>query len=268
MENLFNVAENKNFKIEKKERLPDNEAQILGEIRAEFMELCRKDAIKHLNEHLTLPGFRKGMIPEDVLVKTVGEMRVLEEVAEVALAREYENIIIDSEFRPMMRPEISVTKLAPKNPLTFIIKLVLEPEVSLPDYKKLASETKVEADETKAGQAGSSNSQGEMKEKRRLKILETIVKETKLKLPKKFVEHEMNHLLHHFKEDLGKAGIKWEDYLAKAEKKEEEIRETWREHVENRAKTELILARIAEKEGAKTYLDIFELLEKESSEAK
>ncbi len=186
------------------------------------------------------------MVPEDMLLKTVGEMAILEETAEIALAKEYGNIITETSLKPITRPEISVTKLAPGIPLEFKIMLILEPEIELPDYKKLAKEIK-EGD----------------KEKRRMQIIEKIVTATKLDLPVKLIESEVSHTLHHFKHDLEKANLKWEEYLNKAEKTEEEIKKTWREHIALRSKTEFILSKIALAENLATLAEVVEFLEKE-----
>ncbi len=233
------------FKIEKIEKLPNSEALIKGEITLDFLNLCKKDATKHLNEHINLPGFRKGMVPEEILLKTVGEMAVLEETAEIAMSKAYGEIILESKLRPITRPNISITKLAPGIPLEFKINLVLEPEFDLPDYKKIASETK-----------------DENAENRKLKILENIVKETKLVLPQKFVEAEAHHMLHHFKQDVDKAGIKWEAYLEQVKKTEEEVKNSFAEQIDNRTKAELIIGKIAEENKLNTYKEVFEFLEK------
>src|SRR5690606_18038868 len=132
------------------------------------------EAIKHINEHLDLPGFRKGQIPESVLIKTVGEMGILEEAAEVAMAKAYGEIILESGLKPITRPEIRILKLAPGIPLSFEINVVLEPEFDLPDYKKISKEVltapKQKAEEAEGKDAPLENSQ--------FKIMEAIVKET------------------------------------------------------------------------------------------
>lgn len=238
----------KNFKINQTEKLPDWEALVTGEISLPFLTTCRKEALKKINESLSLPGFRKGLIPEDVLLKTVGEMAVLEETAEIALAKEYANIIIETGLRPIVRPEIAVTKLAPGIPLEFKISLILEPEFDLPDYKKIAKETEKNED----------------KEKHRVQILENIIKETKLEVSKKLIEGEIAHTLHHFKHDVEKAGLKWDEYLKKIEKTEDAIKESWREHITTRLKTEFIMGKIAQAEKLQTFSEVIELLEKEA----
>ena len=233
------------FKIQEIKKLPDWEAEITGEIPLDFLNESRKEALKHLNKHVSLPGFRPGLVPEDVLVKTVGVMGVLEETAEVALGKEYGNIVEATKLKPLTRPQISVTKLAPGIPLEFKARFIIEPEFDLPNYKKIASEVAEED-----------------MEKKRLKIVEEIRKETKLELPEKFINAEATHMLEHFKQDLEKAGIKWNLYLEQIKKTEDEVKKELKESVANRAKTELILSKIAEKENLKTFKEVFELLDK------
>ncbi len=231
-------------KILKVERLPDSEARIEAEISADLVSRARGEALKRLSASFSLPGFRKGALPESVLVSQLGEGQILAEAASIALDREMPTLISESKLRPIVRPSISITKLEPNAPLAFTVSLVLEPEFTLPDYKKIAKET-VEADA----------------EKRRVQMVEKIVKETKLELPKKFVEQEVDHVLSHFKHDLSHAGVSWEDYLKKAEKTEDEIRATWSEHVTSRANMEFVLAKIAEENNFKTYPEVLTFLE-------
>lgn len=242
------MSEEKNFKIEKVEKLPDSEAKISGEISLHALSLAREKALKHLNSHLDLPGFRKGLVPEDILIKTVGEGAILEETAEIALSKVYGEILKESGLKPITRPEIKILKLAPGIPLSFEITVVTEPEFDLPDYKKLVSEVKEED-----------------KDKKQMKILETLVKETKINFPKRFTDAESAHMMSHFKQDVAKAGIKFEEYLEKVKKTEEEVLTSFKEQIIYRAKAELIVAKIAEKENLKTYGDVFDFLEKESA---
>lgn len=235
----------KHFTINKVTKLEDSEVEITGDISISALTECRKEALEYINKSLSLPGFRKGQIPEATLVKTVGEGQILAETAEIALAREYGFIIEEAKLRPIARPQITITNLAPNAPLSFKATVIVEPQFKLPDYKKIAKEIT-----------------DEDIEKRRVKIVDALVKATKLELPKKFVEGEINHVLSHFKHDLAHAGLDWEEYLKKAEKTEDEIKETWREHVVNRSKPEFILAKIAAEEGVKTYPEVFAILEK------
>ncbi|MFZ2048701.1 MAG: trigger factor family protein, partial [Minisyncoccia bacterium] len=74
----------KHFTDIKSKTLPESEVEITGSISLEFINECRKEALKELGEKVNIDGFRKGHIPEDILVKRVGELAVLEESAEIA----------------------------------------------------------------------------------------------------------------------------------------------------------------------------------------
>ena len=131
--------------------LEKSRVEITGSIAAEVWGKYRAEAIKHINEHIAVDGFRKGLVPENILIAKVGEMAVLEEMAELALSKAYLDIIIENKIDSIGKPEIQVTKLAKDNPLEFKIITAVVPEVKLPDYKKLAQKevTKQNKDDVK-----------------------------------------------------------------------------------------------------------------------
>jgi FKBP-type peptidyl-prolyl cis-trans isomerase (trigger factor) len=273
------MSKNTHIKDLKITKLPDAEAEITGALTVEYLGECRAEALKSLNQSHEIPGFRKGNVPEDVLVKHIGEMHVLEEVAEVALGREYPLIIEEAKLSPIGRPTISITKLAPGVPLEFKIVVALEPEFELPDYKKIAKSVTAEADETEVTDKEVADVIEELKkqdvkaelkdgetlesrvkenlteekkfrarEKKRLKIVEELVKATDITVPKVIVESEMEKMFLQFKDDVERVGMKFDEYLANLKKTPEEIKNEWEPQAKDRAKAEMIVAKISEKE--------------------
>ena len=84
-----------------------------------------------------MPGFRKGKVPQEKVREHVGEMELLEDAANEALCDAMAEIVEDEKLDVIGRPQVVITKLAPKNPLEFKIRYALFPDVSLPDYKKI-----------------------------------------------------------------------------------------------------------------------------------
>jgi len=119
-------------------KLPKSEVEIEGELESDLFESYFGKALKKIGETLKLDGFRTGKIPESVILSNVPEIRILEEMAELALAEHYPKIVENEKIDAISRPEISITKLARKNPLGFKIKTAVLPEIKLPDYKSLA----------------------------------------------------------------------------------------------------------------------------------
>jgi len=134
------------FEIKK---LPRSETEIIGEISAEDFEQAYKKALAGLNQKSSVPGFRPGHIPETVLTEKAGEAAILEEAAEIVLEESYPKILRENKIEAIGQPEITITKIARKNPLGFKIKTAVLPEITLPDYKKIAGEAMTAKEEVK-----------------------------------------------------------------------------------------------------------------------
>lgn len=125
-------------------KLPKSEVEIGGEISSEIFEAFRKQAVKNLSETLTIEGFRKGHVSENVITAHIGETGVLQEMAELALADHYPKILATDldggKIDAIGHPHITLTKLARGNPLGFKIRTAVLPKITLPDYEKIAKE--------------------------------------------------------------------------------------------------------------------------------
>lgn len=119
-------------------KLPKSEVEIEGELEDAAFESYFKQALKTLGENLKIDGFRKGKIPEAIMLQNIPEMHILEKMAELALNEHYPKIIENEKLDAISRPEISITKLARKSPLGFKIKTAVLPEIKVADYKKIA----------------------------------------------------------------------------------------------------------------------------------
>ena len=112
--------------------------EIKSSITIKELELQKKKAVKNLSSEIKMDGFRKGHIPEDVLIQKIGEMPLLNEMAELALSDIYPTIIIQNNIKAIGQPQITITKIALNNPIEFKITVAIMPEFKLPDYKKIA----------------------------------------------------------------------------------------------------------------------------------
>lgn len=122
------------------ENLENSEIEITGEISSEAVETYRSKALKKLNNSFTIDGFRPGHIPENVLLTKVGELGLLEEMAEYALSEAFIAIIRDNNINAIGQPHIAITKIAPKNPVEFKMTTATMPKIDLPDYKQIAKD--------------------------------------------------------------------------------------------------------------------------------
>lgn len=127
----------KDFTVEK---LPGSQVKITGEIPFSELQKERDAAIKKLGANVKIDGFREGKVPETVLEKHIGEMHIIAEMAERALAHCYPHILEAHEIDAIGHPDVQITKIAADNPLGFTATVAVIPTFELPDYKKIAKE--------------------------------------------------------------------------------------------------------------------------------
>lgn len=105
---------------------------------SDFLAPARKKAVEMLGASLEMPGFRKGHIPENIVLEKAGEGNILEEAADILLKEHFPKIIEQEKLDILGRPNISVTKLALNNPFEFKATFAVLPEFELPDYRAIA----------------------------------------------------------------------------------------------------------------------------------
>lgn len=120
--------------------LSECSVEITCEVSAESFEKERSIALKKISEEVSLPGFRKGHVPEAMLIQKFGEALILDEMANLAMDRAYSEILNRHKIHAIAMPTVKITKLAKGNPFEFTLTFQVMPEIKLPDYKAIAKE--------------------------------------------------------------------------------------------------------------------------------
>jgi trigger factor len=128
-----------NLKVGKADK---GDVEIEAEIPAEVIDSFVSDVIAHAAKDIELPGFRKGQVPAELAKKHLNEMHVLEDAADLALREVYPQILEDENLDVVTAPRVTVTKLAPGNPVSFKARVGIAPVIKLPDYKKIGAKIK------------------------------------------------------------------------------------------------------------------------------
>ena len=74
------------------------------------------------------------------------------------------------------------------------------------------------------------------------------MKQTEGEIPEILIQSETDKMLYRLEADITNAGLKLEDYLKQINKTEEDLRNEWKADAEKRAKLQLIIHLISEKE--------------------
>jgi FKBP-type peptidyl-prolyl cis-trans isomerase (trigger factor) len=128
-----------------KKDLPHSEVELVGEVPFDTLAPYREHALEDIAKEVEMPGFRKGHVPHDLVLKRVGEITVLEEAVEHFVREFYPELVEALNLDVVDRPNIAITKLAPGNPVGLTITAALYPEITLPkNWKDIASKVPLE----------------------------------------------------------------------------------------------------------------------------
>src|SRR3989344_1520485 len=120
-------------------KLPKSEIQIDFELdAAEFSKYVDK-ALEHLKNHVKIDGFRKGMVPREMVEKQVGQENVLMEAGDIAVKETYTKFVNENKLEPIGNPDVQIKKVAQGSEFVFTVKVGVLPEIELPDYKKITA---------------------------------------------------------------------------------------------------------------------------------
>lgn len=114
-------------------------------------EKLQDEAFEKVNKKAKIDGFRPGKAPRNIYEKKYGKQDILFEAADMAIKKEYENIINDDKIMPVIEPKVDLVKCDDKElEVNFIF--VMEPKVELGEYTNLGvkkDKVKVSKEEVK-----------------------------------------------------------------------------------------------------------------------
>jgi FKBP-type peptidyl-prolyl cis-trans isomerase (trigger factor) len=230
-------------------RLPKSEVEICMEISAEDFEKYCEEAFDDISKTVSVDGFRSGKAPREILEKNIDGDAVLKKAAEKAVRENYFPVLREKKIEAIGRPEIVITKIAKGDSFCFKAITAVLPEITLPDYKKIAKSIRDKKEETGQAQEEKGEDEEKAKQKKRMEILKAVSDASRMEIPEILVMAEKEKMIGELMSSIENMGIKWSDYLSQIGKEEEELKKQWKDDACRRVKYGLILKELAEKEG-------------------
>ena len=117
------------------EKLEKNMAKLTIEVSAEEFENAIKGAYQKQKNKISIPGFRKGKVPQAMVEKMYGVGIFYEDAANALIPEHYSKAAEESELDIVSRPEINVVQIEKGKSFIFTAEVAVKPEVTLGDYK-------------------------------------------------------------------------------------------------------------------------------------
>ena len=119
------------------EKLEHNMAKLTIEVSAEDVEKALQAAYLKERSRISLPGFRKGKVPRQMIEKMYGPEVFYDEAANHMISEAYGKAYEECELDIVSQPKVAITQLEKGKPFIFTAEVAVKPEVTLGEYKGL-----------------------------------------------------------------------------------------------------------------------------------
>ena len=128
------------------EKLEHNMAKLTITVPAETFNKAITQAYKKMKNQISIPGFRKGKVPQAMVEKMYGAGMFYEDAANIVIPEEYDKALAEvKDIKITSQPAIDVTQMEKGKEFIFTAEVATKPEVTLGQYKGIeVPETKVE----------------------------------------------------------------------------------------------------------------------------
>ena len=116
------------------EKLEHNMAKLTIEVSAEEVEKALQAAYLKERSKISLPGFRKGKVPRQMIEKMYGPEVFYDEAANRMISEAYAKAYDESELEIASQPTIDIVQLEKGKPFIFTAEVATKPEVTLGKY--------------------------------------------------------------------------------------------------------------------------------------
>ncbi|GMQ62311.1 trigger factor [Vallitalea maricola] len=122
------------------ETLEKSMVKLTIEVDADRFEEGMKHAYNKNKSKITVPGFRKGKVPRQLIEKTYGAEIFYEDAVNYIIPEAYDKAIEENNLEVVSRPEVDVQQVEKGKSMIFTAEVAVKPEVTLGEYKNIEVE--------------------------------------------------------------------------------------------------------------------------------
>lgn len=116
-------------------KLPKSEIEITVSVSWDEWKKFIDQAVSEIAKEFKFEGFRSGKAPRSVVEQKVGSFAILDAAAQKAVQKTYPKVLAETKIEAIGAPKAEIKKLAEENPLEYVVRTAVMPEVELKPWK-------------------------------------------------------------------------------------------------------------------------------------
>lgn len=114
------------------ETLSATRVRLAIEVPFDELKPSLQKAYREISTQVTIPGFRRGKVPPQVIDQRVGRVNILNEAVQDAIPGQIVAAVREHDVKTLGRPEVEITEFSDGEPLKFTAEVDVRPEITLP----------------------------------------------------------------------------------------------------------------------------------------
>ncbi len=110
-------------------------AKLTIEVEADRLNGAMTKAYQRQKNRISIPGFRKGKVPQQMIEKMYGPEIFYDDAANFLIQEEYPKAYDECDLEIVSSPEVEVVQIEKGKPFIFTAEVALKPEIKLGKYK-------------------------------------------------------------------------------------------------------------------------------------
>ena len=120
------------------EKLSDTRVKLTVNVPFEDLKTEIDQAYTALAQQVSIPGFRKGKAPRQLIDARYGRGPILEQVVNDMLPVQYQKAVEENEIVAIGQPSVDITKIEDNEFVEFTAEVDIRPEFEVPDFSELS----------------------------------------------------------------------------------------------------------------------------------
>ncbi|AIG64569.1 trigger factor [Corynebacterium atypicum] len=120
------------------EKLSDTRIKLTVNVPFDELKGEIDQAYKAIAQQVSIPGFRRGKAPRQLIDARFGRGVVLEQVVNDMLPSRYEQAMVEADQKPIGQPDVNITEIEDNDHVEFTAEVDVQSEIDVPDFSEVS----------------------------------------------------------------------------------------------------------------------------------